>query len=97
MNMYPHVFFKSIFMIATIVSSVNDLFIKLIINRAFYRKVSSQLSTKTTDIGIMVGVFANASGDMGSSRVIPKTQKMETDASLLNTQNYKVRIKGKVG
>ena len=28
--------------------------------------------------------------------VIPKTQKMVLDATLLNTQNYKVRIKGKV-
>ncbi len=26
---------------------------------------------------------------------IPKTQKMELDASLLNTQDYKVHIKGK--
>ena len=29
-------------------------------------------------------------------RVIPKTQKMVLDASLLNTQHYKIRIKGKV-
>ena len=29
-------------------------------------------------------------------RVIPKTQKMVLDVSLLNTQHYKVRIKGKV-
>ena len=29
-------------------------------------------------------------------RVIPKTQKMVLDASLLNTQHYKVRIKGNV-
>ena len=28
-------------------------------------------------------------------RAIPKTQKMVLDASLLNTQHYKVRIKGK--
>ena len=37
-------------------------------------------------------------GDLGSipGRVIPKTQKMVLDASLLNTQHYKVRIKGKV-
>ena len=27
---------------------------------------------------------------------IPKTQKMALDAALLNTQHYKVRIKGKV-
>ena len=37
-------------------------------------------------------------GDMGSipGRVIPKTLKMLLEASLLNTQQYKVRIKGKV-
>ena len=37
-------------------------------------------------------------GDWGSipSQVIPKTQKMVVDATLLNTQHYKVRIKGKV-
>ena len=44
----------------------------------------------------MNGVFANGSGDLGSipGQVIPKTQKMVLDASLLNTQHYKVRIKG---
>ena len=41
-------------------------------------------------------VFANGPGDRGSipDRVISKTQKMVFDASLLNTQHYKVRIKG---
>ena len=29
-------------------------------------------------------------------RVIPNTQKMVLDASVLNTQHYKVRIEGKV-
>ena len=50
------------------------------------------------DIGLAVRVFANRPGDLGSipGRVIPKTQKMVLDASLLNTQQYKVRIKGKV-
>ena len=40
----------------------------------------------------------NGPGDLGSipGRVIPKTQKMVLDTSLLNTQHYKVRIKGKV-
>ena len=48
--------------------------------------------------GLAVRVFANGPGDLGSipRRVIPKTQKMVLDASLLNTQHYKVRIKGKV-
>ena len=43
-------------------------------------------------------VFANGSGDWGSipDQVIPKTQKTEFDASLLNIQHYKVHIKGKV-
>ena len=49
-------------------------------------------------IGLGVRVFANDPGDLGSipGRVIPKTQKMVLDAALLNTQHYKVRIKGKV-
>ena len=48
--------------------------------------------------GIMVRVFANGPGDRGSipGRVIPKTQKMVLDATLLNIQHYKERIKGKV-
>ena len=50
------------------------------------------------DIGLAVRVFSNGPGDLGSipGRVIPKTQKMVLDASLLNTQHYKVWIKGKV-
>ena len=49
-------------------------------------------------MGLAVRVFANEPGDLGSipGRVIPKTQKMVLDTSLLNTQHYKVRIKGKV-
>ena len=43
-------------------------------------------------------MFANGPGDLGSipGRVIPKTFKMVLDTSLLNTQQYKVHIKGKV-
>ena len=46
----------------------------------------------------MSRVFANVLEDRGSitGQVIPKTQKMVLDAALLNTQYYKVRIKGKV-
>ena len=42
-------------------------------------------------------VFANGLGDLGSipGWVIPKTQKMVLDASLLNTEHYKLQIKGK--
>ena len=45
----------------------------------------------------MVRVITNGSGDRGSNpdRVIPNTQKMVLDASLLNTQHYKVWIKSK--
>ena len=43
-------------------------------------------------------VFDNGSEDRGliPDRVIPNTLKMVLDATLLSTQHYKVRIKGKV-
>ena len=43
-------------------------------------------------------VFANGLGDLASipGHVIPKIFKMGLDTSLLNTQQYKVRIKGEV-
>ena len=49
-------------------------------------------------IGLVGRVFANGPVDLGSipGRVIPKTVKMVLDTSLLNTQQYKVRMKGKV-
>ena len=49
-------------------------------------------------IGLVGRVFANSPGDLGSipGRVIPKILKIVLDTSLLNTQQYKVRIKGKV-
>ena len=42
--------------------------------------------------------FAHGPEGLGSipGQVIPKTQKMELGVALLNTQHYKVRIKGKV-
>ena len=42
-------------------------------------------------------VFLNGPEDLGSipGHVIPKTLKMVLDTSLLNTQQYKVHIKGK--
>ncbi len=51
-------------------------------------------------LGSLVGrVFVNGPGDLDSipGRVIRKTLKMKLDTSLLNTQQYKVRIEGKVG
>ena len=49
-------------------------------------------------IGPVGRVFANDPGDLGSipGHVIPKTLKMVLDTSLLNTQQFKVSIKGKV-
>ena len=49
-------------------------------------------------IGLVDRVFANGLEDLGSipGRVIPKTLKMVLDTSLLNPQQYKVRIKGKM-
>ena len=49
-------------------------------------------------IGLVGRVFANGPVDLGliPSRVIPKTLKMVLDTSLLNTQQYKVCIEGKV-
>ena len=49
-------------------------------------------------IGLVCRVFAKGPGDLGSipGHVIPKTLKMVLDASLLNTKQYKVRIKSKV-
>ena len=50
------------------------------------------------EIGPVGRVFANGPGDVGSipGRVLPTTLKMVLDTSLLNTQQYKVSIKGKV-
>ena len=55
-------------------------------NSCILHKSSTSLLAKSV-------VFANGPGDLGSitGRVIPKTLKM-----VLNTQQYKVRIKGKV-
>ena len=49
-------------------------------------------------ISLVGRVFANGLGDLRSipGRVIAKTLKLVLDTSLINTQQYKVRIKGKV-
>ena len=67
-------------------------FISEIISIVFF------IYTEYRDIGPAVRVFANGPGDLGSipGRVIPKTLKMVLDTTLLNTQHYKVRFKGKV-
>ena len=49
-------------------------------------------------IALVDRVFANGPRDLGSipGHFIPKTWKMVLDTSLLNTQQYEVRTKGKV-
>ena len=56
------------------------------------------LLTITGSIGPVVRVFANGQANRGSipGRVIPNTQKMILDASLLNPQHYKIWIKDKL-
>ena len=59
-------------------------------------KIANNLKSRL--IGLACRVFTNGPGDRGSipSWIIPKTQKMVIDSSLLNSQHYKVWIKGKV-
>ena len=66
-------------------------------------KKKQTVNKKMTDvklwlIGLVGRVCTDGLGDLGSipGRVIPKTLKMVLDTSLLNTQQYKVGIKGKV-
>ena len=71
-----------------VVAKFDPKFIKLFI-ASYWLKIRISLEYR---------VFANGPGDLGSisGRVIPKTQKMVLDISLLNTQHYKIHIKGKV-
>ena len=64
----------------------------------FFNRTWAFFFLQLKDIGPAVRVFANGPGDLGSipGRVIPKTLKMLLDTTLLNTQHYKVRFKGKV-
>ena len=53
---------------------------------------------KNNSFFFLLSVLANGPGDLGSipGCVITKIFKMVLDTSLLNTQQYKVHIKGKV-
>ena len=66
---------------------------KYILNQLLFK-----LNSKGHFISLLGRVFTNGLKDLGSNpgRVIPKTLKMVLDTSLFNTQQYKVRIKGKV-
>ena len=63
-----------------------------------FKQLKQILKKVNWSIGLAVRVFANGPGDRGSipGRVIPKTQKMVLDDSLLNTQHYNEWIKGKM-
>ena len=63
-----------------------------------WNRICISYDVLVSDIGMRIRVFTNGPGDLGSisGRVIPNTQKMVLDASLLSTQRYKVRIRGKV-
>ena len=56
------------------------------------------IHTKAKYVGLVGRVFANGPGDLGSipGHVIPKSLTMVLDTSLLNTQQTKERIEGKV-
>ena len=47
-------------------------------------------------IGLVARVLTNGPGNLGPGRVFKSLLKMVLDSSLLNTQQYKIRIKGKV-
>ena len=66
--------------------------------KAVWNSQTDPLAGTNRAIGLMVKEFANGPGDLVSifGQVIQKTQKMILDATLLNTQNYKVPINGKV-
>ena len=59
--------------------------------------MTNEMDMPLNKVGIMVKVFANFSGDWDSiqCRVIPKTQKMLLDVSLLNTRHFMVQIEKK--
>ena len=79
-----------------------DLWIIIIIIIIIYLKLYNclkRINGRYFNFNGLVGrVFVNGPGDMGSipGHAIPNTFKMVLDASLLNTQQYKVCIKGKV-
>ena len=64
----------------------------------YTQNISSYLISFNWPISLMSRVFTNGPGDWGSipDQVIPKTQKIVLDATLLSTQHYKVITKGKV-
>ena len=91
----PNPFLCKSVLFQTIQLSMSAQFVKNISISNYSSSYIQQFSVSTVPA---VRVFANGPGDLGSipGRVIPKTLKMELDTTLLNTQHYKVRFKGKV-
>ena len=52
--------------------------------------------TEPLDYWVECSLMVRETEVQSSGQVIPKTQKMVLDATLFNTQHYKVWIKGKV-
>ena len=93
--------FKREFLVSD--TSKIDCFTKVLEVIKFFFSLSLSLSLSLSsgwDISNMTHFqgYANGPGDLGliPGCVIPKTLKMVLDTSLLNTQQYKVCIKGKV-
>ena len=79
-----------------ILSYINKYSLWIFFSSYFYIHIFFQYMSLIS-IDIIVRVFANVPGDQGSipGQVIPKTQKMVLDASLLNIHHYKAWIKDK--
>ena len=63
----------------------------------FKSALASPWTFQSTNIYIYIYIYISYSGNQDSilRRVIPNTEKLVLDVSLLNTQCYKVQIKGK--
>ena len=99
-TLYPIIFILYFF-----VSILYFMILRIFISYCTYIYIKLNITLLHTElyfliwlIGLVGRVFATGPGDMGSipGCIIPKTLKMVLDISLLNTQQYKVRIKGKV-
>ena len=80
-------------------SSIWILFFFLSISKKILVTIIYGINLKKWDLNwIYIYAFANGPGDLVSipGRIIPKTLKVILDITLFNTQQYKVRIKGKV-
>ena len=73
------------------------IYLKIIHSKEEYGKQlwCTWFSLFVPEIGMVVKVFTNGSGSIPSP-LIPIIQRLVLDASLLNTQHYKVWIKGEM-